>query len=118
MNEPPEYLQLTKASILENAPIGSTVGQLLSRDPDVGSSQLVFAIKSPANSPFRIGGTGHDSLVTRQLLDYESMKQTDILINVTDSGRLSLEKYFTIKILGRFFAVLLIFIFICFIFIE
>ena len=79
------------------------MGKFLSRDPDVNTRSLTFLVKSPVNSPFGIGGggPGNDDLVTTKLLDYETMKQLDILVSVTDDGGLSLEKFFTIKILGE-----------------
>lgn len=92
---------LTHTSIQENAPIGSTVGQLLTRDPDVNTQSLTFHIRSPVNSPFQIGGTGNSYLVTRSKLDYETLQEVDLLIGVTDNGGLSFEKYFKITILGE-----------------
>ena len=77
------------------------MGKFLSRDPDVNTRSLTFLVKSPVNSPFGIGGPSNDDLVTTKLLDYETMKQLDILVSVTDDGGLSLEKFFTIKILGE-----------------
>ncbi len=102
MNEPPNYLHLTKSIILENRPVGSVVGDLVATDPDVRNTKLTFMVKSPANSPFGIGGVLNHTLVTTRLLDYETTKQQDILISVTDDGGLSLEKFFTIKTLSKF----------------
>ncbi len=102
MNEPPNYLHLTKSIILENRPAGSVVGDLVATDPDVRNTKLTFMVKSPANSPFGIGGVLNHTLVTTRLLDYETTKQQDILISVTDDGGLSLEKFFTIKTLSKF----------------
>ena len=101
-NERPEYLTLTKSSIRENARIGSVVGELQSRDPDLDRSPLTFQVRSPANSPFAIGGTGNRFLVTRSALDYETIQKMEILISVTDNGGLSLGKYFNITIIGMF----------------
>ena len=101
-NERPEYLSLTRSSIREDARIGSVVGELQSRDPDLDRSPLTFQVKSPANSPFAIGGTGNRFLVTRYKLDYETIQKIEILISVTDNGGLSLEKYFNITIIGKF----------------
>jgi len=98
-NERPEYLSLTRSSIREDARIGSVVGELQSRDPDLDRSPLTFHVKSPANSPFAIGGTGNRFLVTRYKLDYETIQKIEILISVTDNGGLSLEKYFNITII-------------------
>ncbi len=101
VNEPPVYLQLSRNEILENAPIGSTVGQLTSSDPDSWNTQLKFEIKSPSSSPFSIGGNGSDSLVTTKLLDHETTKEIEVLIRVTDDGGLYLEKPFTIHITSK-----------------
>lgn len=92
---------MSRTSIREDASIGSVVGQLFTRDPDLGTRSLTFHVKSPANSPFEIGGTGNKSLITRSRLDYETLSQIELLISVTDDGGLSIEKYFKITIIGK-----------------
>ena len=101
-NEKPEYLTLTRSSIQEDARIGSSVGELLTRDPDLNTRSLTFHVKSPVNSPFEIGGTGSKYLITRSRLDYETLQKMELLISVVDDGGLSLEQYFNITIIGKF----------------
>ena len=86
---------------MENAPIGSTVGQLLTRDPDHNTRSLSFQVRSPGNSPFAVGGAGNAYLVSRSNLDHETLPEIELLISVTDDGGLSFENYFKIKIIGR-----------------
>ena len=105
-NERPEYLTLTRTSIPEDARIGSVVGELFTRDPDLGTKSLTFRVVSPANSPFEIGGIGNKSLITRSRLDYETLQQIELLISVTDDGGLSIEKYFKITIIGKLLSTL------------
>eukprot|EP00794_Sanderia_malayensis_P000603 gene603-1264_t len=97
VNEPPTYLRLSNLVIPENARSGTVVGVFTSADPDGWNTKLTYQIQSP-NVPFAIGGSGNDSLVTTSQLDYETTKQYDISVSVTDDGGLFLEKIFQIRI--------------------
>ena len=102
-NAAPDSLELNGSTLLENAPIGTQVGELISTDPDSNSSltfSLVDGNDSQHNQLFEI----HQNQILRSLhsLDYETNATAySIRIRVTDPYAASLERTFSISLLNE-----------------
>jgi murein DD-endopeptidase MepM/ murein hydrolase activator NlpD len=97
-NEQPKDISLSKTSIDENRPVGTTVGSFSTTDPnedDVFVYTLVDGEGSADNASFTISG---NSLVTAAVFDFETISSYSIRVRTTDSGSLFYEKAFTIQI--------------------
>jgi subtilisin-like proprotein convertase family protein len=98
VNETPTSIVLSRTTIAENVPIGTTIGSLSTLDPDAGDSftyALVTGQGSVDNDKF--------SLVNAQLrtatnVDFETQPSYSVRIRTTDAGGLSLESIFTIVV--------------------
>lgn len=94
----PTDIELSKASIPENEPAGTQVGQFSTLDPDIGDSftySLFDSLNYPDNLAFLIDGA---VLKSSAVLDYESQSTFTIYVRSTDSGGKTLEKEFVIDI--------------------
>lgn len=103
LNEAPTAIDLSAASIHENAPAGSVVGIFSATDPDFDPAftfSLVGGGGDTDNGAFSISET---SLTINASPDYETKDSYTIRVRVTDEGdpALSLEKSFTISIIDR-----------------
>lgn len=97
-NQPPSTIQLSAASLAENAVAGTLVGTVQALDPDVGNSfsyQLVSGAGGGDNAAFTIVG---NQLRSRQAFDFEQRPAAAIRLRATDQGGLFVEKSFTIQI--------------------
>lgn len=95
---PPTAIELSKALVPENEPVGTEVGVLTSNDPDSGDSftySLVDDAAYPDNLSFSITG---DRLLTNEIFDYEVKPSYIIKVRSTDAGGQYLEQTFTIDI--------------------
>jgi|GEM_PF-1276699 len=95
---PPTDIELSKASIPENDPVGTQVGVFSSVDPDTGDSfsySLEDDLNYPDNLSFTIVG---DALITSLVLDYETQSVYTILVRTTDGGGKWFERTFTIDV--------------------
>ena len=98
VNEAPTSIILTRNTIAENVPIGTTVGTLSTLDPDAGDSftyALVAGTGSADNNKFVLSGNG---LQTAALVDFESQPSYSIRLRTTDAGGLQFESIFTIQV--------------------
>ena len=98
VNEAPTSIVLTRTTIAENVPIGTTVGTLSTLDPDAGDSftyALVAGTGSADNNKFVLSGNG---LQTAALVDFESQPSYSIRLRTTDAGGLQFESIFTIQV--------------------
>jgi subtilisin-like proprotein convertase family protein len=98
VNESPTSIVLSKTTIAENVPVGTTVGSLSTLDPDAGdtfSYALVSGQGSGDNDKFTLVGT---QLRTATNVDFETQPNYSIRIRTTDAGGLSLESIFTITV--------------------
>ncbi len=98
INEEPTYISLTNVKVLENQPIGTTVGGFNTTDPDSGNTftyALVNGSGSIDNSSFTISG---DTLYTAVSFNYEIKNNYSILVQSTDQGSLSIELVFSIQV--------------------
>ncbi len=99
VNEAPTNIVLSQSAIPENKPIGTTVGQFSSTDPDSGNTFTYTLVGGPGstdNSSFTIDGSGN--LKTAASFDYETKNSYSIRVRSTDQGALFVEKSFTINI--------------------
>ena len=102
-NAAPDSLELNGSTLLENALIGSQVGELIATDPDFNSSltfSLVDGNGSQHNQLFEI----HQNQILRSLhsLDYETNATAySVRIRVTDPYAASLERTLSISLLNE-----------------
>lgn len=96
---PPTALELSKASVLENEPIGTLVGLLATTDPEPGDTftySLVDTGSFPDNASFTISG---NQLLTAASFDYESQFSYEIKIRTTDAGGKWFEAIFIVEVI-------------------
>ncbi|MBX3436359.1 MAG: hypothetical protein KF861_02635 [Planctomycetaceae bacterium] len=101
VNDAPTDIVLSKNTVAENRPIGTTVGLLASVDPDAMPGEiftyaLVDAATYPDNQFFAIGAGG--SLITAETFDYDVQNTLTISVRSTDAGGLSVDKTFVIHV--------------------
>lgn len=96
-DESPTSIQLSKSTVDENLPTGSTVGELSSSDPDGGTFfyTLVSGTGSTDNASFSISGT---TLKTAAILDYETKPTLSVRIRSTDLQGAYFESPFAISV--------------------
>ncbi|MFM8572374.1 MAG: cadherin repeat domain-containing protein, partial [Pirellula sp.] len=98
VNETPTSIILSRTTVAENVPIGTTVGSLSTVDPDAGDSfvyALVPGTGSTDNAKFVLIG---NRLQTAATVDFESQPSYSVRIRSTDAGGLSLESVFNIVV--------------------
>ena len=84
---PPTDIQLSNATIAENLPAGSVVGQFSSVDPNSHDSftyTLVAGTGDSDNASFSIVG---NELRTAASFDFEAKSSYSIRVRTTDAGR-------------------------------
>lgn len=101
VNEAPTELNLSNASISEDAPIGSVIGVLSTTDQDVGDSHVFEVLTSIEVAgetifPVVVDGT---NLVTTVPLDFETLRFLDVEIEVEDQGGLTFKRLVTLETL-------------------
>ncbi len=95
---PPRDILLSNTAIDENRPVNTVVGTLSTTDPDAGDTftySLVSGTGSTDNGSFTIVG---NELRINSSPDFETKSSYSVRIRTTDSGGLTVEKVFTIKI--------------------
>ena len=98
-NDAPTAISIDNASVQENLPFGSPVGNLSATDPDTGNTHT-FALVSGS------GSNGNDSffiqngneLVTNALLDFETKSSYSVRIQATDNAGATFADKLTISI--------------------
>ena len=98
VNEKPTGISLSNASVVENSPAGTAVGDLSGSDPDVGASltySLVSGTGSNDNATFLLNGA---ALKAKVSFDYETKSSYSVRVRATDAGALFFEKSFTISV--------------------
>ncbi|WP_246608387.1 S-layer homology domain-containing protein [Paenibacillus agaridevorans] len=101
INLPPTDMMLSNNLLVENTAVGSFVGAFSTADPDEGdvfSYTLAAGEGDTDNGSFSIPVLGN-TLILRTTLDYDTKDSYSIRVRSTDSGGLSYEKNFTIRIL-------------------
>ena len=100
VNEAPTDLTLSNATLPEDEPAGTTVGNLSVTDVDAGQTHaftLVAGVGDADNGKFAITGS---TLKTSEPLDFEAQQTYLIRVRATDDGSpaLSVENTFTITV--------------------
>jgi hypothetical protein len=102
-NNSPSDIHLTIASISENQPVGTILGEFTSTDPNANASH-VFTLAdgngSAHNHLFTIDANG--TLKTNAFLDYEANSTLSIRVKVTDEHNATFEKVFVISVTDIF----------------
>ena len=94
----PTDIEISKAEVPENEPVGTVVGQFASVDPDSGDSftySLVANGSYPDNLSFYFEG---NVLKTNQSFNYEVKALYTIYVRSTDLGGSTFDKAFTVAI--------------------
>jgi uncharacterized delta-60 repeat protein len=94
----PTNIALSSASILENQPIGTTVGTLSGTDPDLLDTftyALVSGTGSTDNASFTIDG---DTLKSNAVFDYQTKSSYSIRVQTTDPAGKTFAKVFTVTV--------------------
>jgi len=95
VNEAPTNLALDHASVDENQPAGTLVGNASASDPD--GNTLAYSLVDDAGGRFAIdSATG--AITTTQAFDYEASHGYSVTVRASDGGGLSVDKVFAIAI--------------------
>jgi autotransporter-associated beta strand protein len=97
----PSDIQLSSNSVLENQPLGTLVGTLLTTDPDSGESfsyELVAGEGDVDNGLFLIDD---NQLKTNAIFDYETKSSYSIRVLTRDNGGQGFEKTLTVTIVDQ-----------------
>jgi hypothetical protein len=98
VNSAPTDLNLSPATVAENAPLNTVVGALTSTDPNPGDT-FTYSLASGAgdtdNISFNISGT---NLRTSTNLDFETKASYSVRVRTTDQTGLYTEKALTISV--------------------
>ena len=97
-NDPPTNITLNPATVAENEPAGTFVGDLDAEDLDLHDSHtfaLVGGAGSDDNASFAIDG---DDLETAASLDHEADDQLSIRVSATDADGATYEKALTVTV--------------------
>lgn len=98
VNEPPTAVALSSATVPENQPIGTVVGNLSTTDVDVGDTftyTLVPGAGDTDNAAFGISG---QQLVTAASFNFEAQRIYHVRVRTTDAAGLSFERALTIEV--------------------
>lgn len=101
VNEAPDSIMLSAASIAENMPISTTIGTLQARDQDANEQftyRLVAGEGDADNALFSIDG---NKLVSKAVFDFELKNELSIRIEVEDKGGLKYSQAFVIRIMDQ-----------------
>ncbi|MDB5334504.1 MAG: cya 3, partial [Planctomycetaceae bacterium] len=97
-NEAPTGAALSSATVPENQPVGTVVGNLSTTDVDVGDTftySLVPGTGDADNAAFGISG---QQLVTAASFNFEGQKIYHVRVRTTDSGGQTFERALTIEV--------------------
>jgi hypothetical protein len=100
-NDSPSQLTLVGSTVIENRPVGTTVGSLATTDEDAGDTHT-YAFSTGSgdtdNSAFSIV---NNSLKTNAVFDFEAKKSYSVRISSTDSQGARIERSFVISVLNE-----------------
>lgn len=97
VNEAPTDISLSNAAINEGADAGTSVGTLVSSDPDSGDSHSYAIVGGTGAGKFIIDGN-QIKVADGAELDFEAEAEYTLQIRSTDAGGLQTVKFFTISI--------------------
>ena len=86
-NETPPAVQEGTATIAENRPLGSLVGQVIAAVGEIGNSIVSFEIAAgDPNGAFAIDSVGRITVANPALIDFETHPKYTLTIKATDNG--------------------------------
>ena len=94
VNTAPTNIALSSASIAENQPIATVVGNLTTTDANAGDSHTYTLVSGDTGS-FTISG---NQLRTAASFDFETKNSYNVTVRTTDTGGLSFDKAFTVSV--------------------
>ena len=98
INQAPNGLTLTGASIAENSKAGTLLGTLKGSDPNPGDT-LTYSLIDSAGGRFVVNATtGAITVANGAVLDFETTPTLALTARVTDNRGLSYDKIFTINL--------------------
>ncbi|OBZ95939.1 hypothetical protein ADU59_05955 [Pararhizobium polonicum] len=92
-NRVPTAPTLSKTSVAENTAVGTTIGVFASTDPEGGA--VTYRLTDSAGGLFKLSG---NKLLVGKALDYETLQNDTITVEVTDLAGKKTIKTFTISI--------------------
>jgi PKD repeat protein len=101
VNEAPDSIMLSAKTIVENVPVGTTIGVLHTRDQDADEQfiyRLVAGEGDADNALFSIDG---NKLVSKVVFDYELKNELHTRIEVEDKGGLKYSQHFVIQVIDQ-----------------
>ncbi|MBP1860484.1 cadherin domain-containing protein [Rhizobium herbae] len=93
VNEAPNTIALSKASVAENSAVGTKIGTVSAVDPE--GKALTFTLTDNAGGLFKLTGS---TLQVAKAIDYEKVKSDTITVEVKDADGLAATKTFTITV--------------------
>ena len=87
--------------ISENSPLGTNIGNFVVQDHDATDSHELSLVEGDGNLDNISFTIENGVLATRDLFDFERKKEYTIRVMARDSGDLSIEKQFSIKVLNN-----------------
>ncbi|MBE9103327.1 cadherin domain-containing protein, partial [Vacuolonema iberomarrocanum] len=98
-NREPTDIVLTSTAIIEESPAGSTVGSLITTDPDLGDTFTYTLVDEPGLDTASFTIT-NNQLTINDSPDFETQSSYRIKIRSTDAGGLFREEFFDILVLN------------------
>jgi len=96
VNEPPSPITLVGTDVVENAPVGTIVGEVKGgADPDAGDTGTLTVAADSLGDAFTISDR---KLVTRKALDYEATPTATVTLRLTDAGGHAVEATYEIAV--------------------
>ncbi|WP_020529691.1 cadherin domain-containing protein [Flexithrix dorotheae] len=94
-NDAPTKIEIRDNIITENQPVSSTVGTLVTTDPDAGEEFVYTLLPDFDAEKFYVEG---DFLKANQIFDYEEKSVYTVKIQVEDKGGFTLQRNFAIVV--------------------
>ncbi|MFY7894178.1 MAG: cadherin repeat domain-containing protein, partial [Pirellula sp.] len=94
VNDPPTDVKISNSSVPENSPIGTVVGSFSTTDADDGDSHTYSFVSGAGDADNTLFAIVGNSLVTRNIFNFESRNSYSIRIQTEDAGGLKFEQLF------------------------
>jgi hypothetical protein len=96
VNDPPVDIALGSAGVVENRPVGASVGNLAAVDPDAGDSYAFYLLDGADSSAFFLNDS---QLLTRAVFDFERKSSYAARVRVVDGAGAAFEKDVAVRVL-------------------
>lgn len=98
VNDPPTAIGISNSTVPENSPIGTLVGTFNTTDADDGDTHTYSFVSGAGDSDNTLFAIVGNSLITRNIFNFESRSNYSIRIQSQDAGGLVVEQLFPITI--------------------